>query len=521
MKRVCLALLGLVLMGSCAEKRAEEGVVETTFGKVSGNINEGIYEFLGIPYGECERFQAPHDPTPWDTVRICTKPGPRSNQDIAGNAFIDQSKQPELAINCQNLNVWTANINNEARKPVMVWLHGGGYTTGSSYQFPYFCGESMARHSDVVIVSVNHRLNIEGFLDLSSYGPEYDGSGAAGMLDIVKALEWVHHNIEKFGGDPGNVTLFGESGGGGKVGTLMCMPAARGLFHKAIIESGAIQNLMTTENSSVLGRMVVKQLFGSEDALDKAALDTLSYARLMQAGQEAVQALLEGRSAGFSMFGFSPSADGKNLAQQPYNPGFSEFSKDIPVLIGSNANELSVMNQRLGLPIDTNYVANINRQYGPNAERFIAAFKKAYPESTERDWALTDHVFRARSVESAKARAAEGGAPAYLNLFTYEAPERRGQNASVHGLEEAFVFDNVELDPTCGQTEEDYAFEKLMTTIWTNFAKTGDPNTEGLPEWKPVGTDQVGTMILDSKGCGMKYDFDNELQQVILENLNK
>lgn len=230
----------------------QEPVVETTFGEVSGTYTDSVYAFKAIPYAKAERFMAPQDPDAWKGVRECINFGPVAKQVVA---WIPDSTMDEK--NLFNLNVWTRGIADGKKRPVMVWLHGGGFHVGSSND-PMTYGEALAKKGDIVMVSVNHRLNILGFLDLSACGEKYAQSANVGMLDIVKALEWTQKNIEKFGGNPADVTIVGESGGGGKVGTLMCMPLAKGLFHKAIIQSGTLINTMNKEKSQALGLAVLE-----------------------------------------------------------------------------------------------------------------------------------------------------------------------------------------------------------------------------------------------------------------------
>ena len=221
-----------------------DNIVETCFGKVRGAQYDGMYVFKGIPYAEAERFHAPHAPKKWNNIYDCTVYGcvspllhfmpPRGDHLLIPHQYWVQGE------NCQNLNVWTGSINSDVRKPVLVWIHGGGFSDGSSIEAPFYNGLNFAKHNDCVFVSLNHRLNIFGYLDVSSYGEEYYNSGNNGQMDLIEALKWVRDNIGKFGGDPDNVTIMGQSGGGGKVSTLLSMPAADGLYHKAVIMSGIL-----------------------------------------------------------------------------------------------------------------------------------------------------------------------------------------------------------------------------------------------------------------------------------------
>jgi para-nitrobenzyl esterase len=304
--------------------------VQTTSGLVSGTDQEGSMAFLGIPYAKIERFMPPLPVEKWQGVKICDHWGPQAMQQTWGKVLSEDEMSEK---NCCVLNVWTTDL--KAHKPVMVWLHGGGFDSGTSAWDP---GMQLAK-KDVVVVSVNHRLNILGFLDLSAVSEKYKYSGNVGMLDVVQALQWVRDNIANFGGDPGNVTIFGESGGGGKVGTLLCMPSARGLFHKAIIMSGTILNVNNQQMTRELGQAVLKEL--NISASDIERINDVPYQTLYEAGQRAMAASIGTRKPGTPMmWGFGPTPDGEALLQQPFQPNFTAINDDIPILIGTPFNDL-------------------------------------------------------------------------------------------------------------------------------------------------------------------------------------
>ena len=269
-----LFLIFALMVGVTISIWAQAPVVKTTNGEVSGIEQEGSMAYLGIPYAKVERFMPPQ-PIKWKGVRACDHWGPMTIQ--------PSGREDEMSEQCCVLNVWTTDL--KAKKPVMFWLHGGGFDSGTSAWDPGMC---LAKKD--VVVSINHRLNILGFLDLSTCGKKYKYSGNVGMLDAVKALEWVRDNISKFGGDPTNVTIFGESGGGGKVGTLMCMPQAKGLFHKAIIMSGTILNVNTKAMTEELGEAVLKELGLTKKTVDK--IKNVPYKELYAAGQRAMAVLV-------------------------------------------------------------------------------------------------------------------------------------------------------------------------------------------------------------------------------------
>ena len=316
--------------------------------------------FLGIPYAKVERFQPPLPVDRWDTIRICDHWGPQAMQNVGGRTLSEAEMSEK---NSCVLNVWTTDV--KAKKPVMFWLHGGGFDSGSSEWDPGMC---LAK-KDVVVVSINHRLNILGFLDLSTCGEKYKYSGNVGMLDAVQALEWVRDNIANFGGDPNNVTIFGESGGGGKVGTLLCMPPARGLFHKAIIMSGTILNVNTKKMTEELGEAVLKEL-----GIDKKDVDRIKdvpYKDLYAAGQRAMAASIGTRRPGTPMmWGFGPTPDGDVLVKQPFQPDFADFSNHIPIMIGTTFNELQ--RQRYNEPMTMEKAREeLQKSFGDETDAYI------------------------------------------------------------------------------------------------------------------------------------------------------
>ena len=325
-----------------AQGNVNNEIVSTTSGLVSGTVQEGTLAYLGIPYAKVERFMPPQPVDKWEGVRACDHWGPQVMQQTWGRQLTEEEMSEK---NSCVLNVWTTDV--QAKKPVMLWLHGGGFDSGTSAWDP---GMQLAK-KDVVVVSINHRLNILGFLDLSAVSEKYKYSGNVGMLDVVQALEWIRDNIANFGDDPQNVTVFGESGGGGKVGTLMCMPKAKGLFHKAIIMSGTILNVNTHEMTQTLGKAVLKKLDISESNIDK--LKDVPYQQLYDAGQRAMAASIGTRKPGTPMmWGFGPTPDGEVLLQQPFQPDFAAISDNIPLMIGTTFNELQRLHYDRPLTLD-------------------------------------------------------------------------------------------------------------------------------------------------------------------------
>ncbi len=484
-------------------------VVKTTYGSVSGSDEDGIAVFKGIPYAKAERFMPPQDPDSWNGVRECKTYGPVAKQIVS---WIADSLMNEKEL--FSVNVWTPGVADEKKRPVMLWLHGGGFHVGSSSD-PMTDGKALAKKGDVVVVSVNHRLNILGFLDLSGANPKYGRSANVGMLDIVKALEWIKSNIENFGGDASNVTIFGESGGGGKVGTLMCMPSAKGLFHKAIIQSGTLRNVMTKEKSQGLGLKVLEKLGLTAGDVEK--LDTIAYQRLVEAGNEAILEISGPRQPGSpKMFGFAPSADGDVLLQQPFSPGFAAISDDIPLMIGTTLNEL--IRTSYGEKTLTKEQAGerLAKIYGDRTEQFIALYASTYPEFTPQDLVSLDTIFRPLTIRASDARVNQASAPLYTYFLAWKSPVDSASRGSFHGLDIPLAFSNVDLKPDwTGTSEGAYTLADKMSSAWLNFAKTGNPNVEGkLPPWKPYSMADGATMYFDAE-CRIVNHHDRELMNFV------
>jgi len=461
-------------------------VVSTVSGNVSGIMQEGSMVYLGIPYAKVERCMPPLPVDKWEGVRACDHWGPQAMQQTWGKQLSEDEMSEKSS--CV-LNVWTTDL--KAKKPVMLWLHGGGFDSGTSAWNP---GMKLAQ-KDVVVVSVNHRLNILGFLDLSAVSPKYKESGNVGMLDVVQALEWVRDNISRFGGDPSNVTIFGESGGGGKVGTLMCMPKARGLFHKAIIMSGTILNVNNRDMTQQLGKAVLKELGISEKNVDK--IKDIPYQQLYDAGQRAMAASIGTRKPGTPMmWGFGPTPDGEILLQQPFQPTFAKLSDQVPLLIGTTFNELQRLQYDQPMTMDQAR-EQLQKTFGDETDAYVKAFAKAYPDYTPQDLVSIDWLFRPKTLITADAMA--GGGNMYMYMFTWRSPVNKG---SVHGHELKFCFNTLHHSPNelPQPTADDLKLADTMSSVWAQFAHNGNPNIDGLPAWKPY-TAQNGEMMVFNYQC--------------------
>jgi len=486
-------------------------VVQTKAGKLRGFFYDGIYNFRGIQYGVAERFMAPRDVEKWDGIKDAlvwgyTAPVP-SNYMIGDDFTVPHRFWPQSE-DCLYLNVWSPELSLDAKKPVMVWIHGGGYFNGSSMEMIAYDGDNLSKFGDVVVVSVNHRLNHLGFMDLSAFGERYANSGNRGLEDLVQALKWVQENIAGFGGDPDNVTIFGQSGGGGKVTNLLQIPAANGLFHKAVIQSGVMGGLgRRSVDSKVLAEKMLEILGGDEISL----LETAPLTDLQKAYNLASQELV-GPMGGFG--GCGPTPNDWYLGD-PLSVGFTEHAATIPIMVGTVVAEMGYPGK---LPVrDTIGEAETRRlladEYGEeNVDDFIRAFHAAYPDKPAvYALYLSD---RLRVLEFCKKKAEMNAAPAYNYNFALVFPFNGGTPAW-HCAEIPFVFHNAEKLPLYhidgGVTE---TVEQTTCSAWVNFARTGNPSGGAVGEWQAFEADKEYTYIFDEVSV-CKTGYDRELMELV------
>ncbi len=506
-------------------------VTNTESGKVRGYIHNGVYTYKGIPYAQAERFLAPSKPTPWEGVRSSTTYGPvaplltptTAVQDEA--EFVFDHDWGYTNEDCLRVNVWTPGIADNKNRPVLFWIHGGGFTAGSSQELPSYDGENLSKKGDVVVVSINHRLNVLGFLDLSAYGEKYKHSANNSMLDIVAALEWVKANISNFGGDPNNVTIFGQSGGGAKVNTLMAMPKAKGLFHKAINQSGAFRSAVLENDVTQSITKEVLSVLGLNDA-QVDSLQKIPFPILSEASSKALKTIADKRAAeGKPVIGFGlswgPSLDGEDIPHQVASTEAYELSKNIPLLIGTVKNEFAPFaSMRFAAASENEIMAHIKEQYKDKADAYVKAVKKAYPNDTNpKDLLDVDTTFRPGAVEQANIKSdMANGAPVYMYLFTWQSPVFDGKYKALHCMELPFVFDTVERAKNMtGGGKEAHVLADKMSWAWINFAKTGNPNHEGIPEWPQYNTKNTATMHFDNT-IVLKPQLDKELFELVAQN---
>jgi para-nitrobenzyl esterase len=514
-------------------------VVETTAGKIRGFSRSGIHTFKGVPYAGptagSARFMPPAKPVPWTGVRssmaygfVCPQEPRRgwARDELAWLFDWDDGRPGE---DCLHLNIWTPGLNDGRKRPVMVWLHGGGYTAGSSQEQPGYNGENLSRRGDVVVVSLNHRIGVLGFLNLAEFGEKYASSANVGMLDVVSALEWVRDNVASFGGDPGNVTIFGQSGGGGKVGVIMAMPAAEGLFHKAVVQSGSLMRQLTPDQSTRLTAAVLAelQLNGSQSSSQSDRLLELPVERLVAAGVAAVKKVAPKippeKASILDWIGWQPTVDGKILPVHSFDPVAPAISADVPLMIGSCLNEftMSILNPKLESLTDEELQARVAGKYGggENSAHIIEVFRRGHPGATPVVlWELITNDFRRLAVTQARRKAAQNAAPAYLYSFAWRSPVLDGRFRSFHCLDIPFVFYNTDVHASMtGGGADARELSTKVSNAWINFARSGNPNHNGIPKWPAFEPNHGATMIFD-KVCEARDAPDSEEMRVMVES---
>ena len=401
----------------------------------------------------------------------------------------------------------------------MVWFHGGAFAYGNANS-PRTHGTRLAAHNDVVVVSVNQRLNIFGHLDLSAFGGErFRLSGNAGTLDMVASLQWVSDNIGGFGGDPGNVTIFGESGGGAKVSTLLSMPRAKGLFHRAIIQSGAAVRLRTRDRALALTECV-RQHLGSAAATIEA-LQSVPIADLLAAVDPATKALGPSPTPLFDRYPFGPVVDGDVLPAQPFDPAASDICADIPLIIGDmkheTANFLAVLDPVWDRTLtEAGLRQRIDPIAGPHTGRVIELYGQLYPDLNPAERliaATTDSNFRIRSLTLAQRRAALNRAPVWMYSFEWQTPVLGGKLKAPHAMDVPFVFNTLDLTNATGGSPDAQRLADTMSSVWAAFARNGRPDHAAIPAWPAYDSRTRATLILD-KTCRIENDPGGEARRL-------
>jgi len=479
-------------------------IVQTTCGKLRGLREGKTLSFLGIRYAEAERFGLPKAVQPWDGIKnaqvwgaVCPAP---EQTTVSGDELVFPHRYFIANEHCQYLNVWTQNLTPAAKKPVMVWMHGGGFTNGSSMESYAYDGRTLSEFGDVVVVSMNHRLNILGTLDLSAYGPQYANSRYTGTADLVVALQWVKENIEAFGGNPNNVMIFGQSGGGGKVVRMMHMPAAKGLFHKVSAQSGGNNTYRTTDVAAsikaqqTIAAHTLKNLNLTGDQIDK--LKTVPYSQLITAGTAALRSAAQEVNR--------PALNWEVIADDQYvMREFCDWADTIPLMAGAVFSEMQGTltrgdghkNEWPQKEIDDQLTA----AFGANKNDIVAEFKQAFPRKKIQDVLYYAGSSRPGVKNLLNRKLEKTKVPVYNYLFAWEYPINGGIT-SFHCSELAFCFHALsvpQIKTATGGGPVALALQDKVSQAWINFAKTGNPNQPGL-EWKPYTKEDPQAMVFDT-----------------------
>ncbi len=472
--------------------------VETTSGKVRGLVSSGVRQFKSVPYGAstagANRFKRPERPRPWAGVRDCFGYGPVSPQ-VPSDMGNDYARLIQFDLNvavggmsedCLHLNIWTPGTGRDEKRAVLFSIHGGGFAIGSG-NGPMYDGAKLASFGDVVVVTVTHRLASFGYLNLADLDPSgpWADAGAVGMLDLVAALEWVRDNIENFGGDPGRVMICGQSGGGWKVSALLGMPAARGLFHRAAVQSGSLLTHLPRVASAQVADAFIKKLGLSTTTLGR--IQDLPWSRLLAAQTE------------IGAHAFSPGLDGVNFITDPFHPQAPLESNDVPLIVSTTLDDAGLFFDSFAMTeheLKTTLVAG----YGAKADPLLALYRQLFP--TKSPYLLyaqivTDSGFRRFAHSQAERKADRLGAPVYAYLWEWVSPAFEGKFGAAHAMDVTASFHNERDAIVGGGSRDAHQMCDALATTWVNFAKTGDPNNTLIPHWPRFDRAQRATLVFD------------------------
>lgn len=500
-------------------------IAETEYGKVKGYIMRGIYTYLGIPYAAAasgkNRFIPPQKHEPWEGIRPTVFYGNSAPQDVYSRAstsydmFVDHWNYDEISENCLCLNIWTQGVADGKKRPVIVWLHGGGFSRGNGIEQDGYHGENIARYGDVVYCSINHRLGVFGFTDLSAFGEKYKDSGNAGLLDMVAALKWIHDNIANFGGDPDNVTIIGQSGGGAKVCLLAAMPATRGLIHKGVSLSGSAIRANHPKYSRLLGEYIMKEAGLSALEVDK--LQEMPWKDYMELAYRASARMeKEEGESGMVRGSFGPIADGVHLPEGEFfaNAG----SPDIPMIFCTTFHEWGVNRANSAQETITaaQAIEELSKQYGDKAKDIYEAYSRNFPKAKPIEVLILVHSSRLSVIEAATAKKKQN-APVYMAWFGFCPELFDGRMRAFHCLDISFWFLNTDLIVThSGGGARPRQLSYKMADALLSFARIGNPNCSSLPKWAEFTVESGDTMIFNDV-CELKKDPD-KIGRTVLKN---
>lgn len=490
-------------------------IAQTQYGKVQGYMSRDVYTFLGVRYGAstegANRFMPPKEPEPWEGVMPALVYGycaPQNDPNYANNAGVwrDHWNYSNLSEDCLFLNVWTKGLADGKKRPVMVWFHGGGYAAGNGIEQDGYHGENLARYGDIVFVSVNHRLNAFGFTDFSGVDAKYEDSGNAGTLDMVAALKWVNKNIANFGGDPNNVTIMGQSGGGAKVCTLVAMPETKGLVHKGVALSGNANNALAQSYSRELGKYIVKT---SKKTVEQ--LQQMPWRDYLALANAAAQEFNKTQNMQGMRGGFAPVADGKHIPAEGYFDDPNAPSAQVPMIYCSTMAEFSpAMYDKSLEELDNEGLAKyLEQRYPGKAAAVVAAYQKAFPEANAGDIIGMATSPRTGIIKNIGIKAKQG-APVYLAWFGFNPPTFNGRARAFHCIDICFWFRNTDRMVThSGGGKRPRELANKMSEALLAFMRTGNPNCDALPEWPAYNETDKPTMILNDV-CEVKNNVDTE-----------
>ena len=497
-------------------------VANTQYGKVRGFILRGIHTFLGIPYGAdtsgSNRFMPPQKPNAWTETRPAVWWGNTAPQIMDNRyanqyaSFVDHWNYDDVSEDCLRVNVWTPALD-QKKRPVILWLHGGGYTNGNAVEQDGYHGENLSRFGDVVFCSINHRLGALGYSQLSAAGG-HPASGNVGNLDMVASLEWIRDNISNFGGDPGNVTIIGQSGGGSKVTTLMNMPSAKGLFHKAVALSGSSLSGTNKEFAEKVGLKIMEEA-GLKPG-DIKGLQKLTWREYIDIANKAAAKMGdEAKRMNIARAGFSPVGDGQYLASGEFFMDSSHFSADIPLLINTTFHEQSPSRTDASLEkINLSGVKEkLRSRFADQTDKIVDAYARNFPDAKPVEiWALINSN-RKNAIATANVKAGQKKAPVYVSWFGWQPPLFDGRMRAFHCDDICFWFYNTDLMLThTGGGKRPRALSEKMAKSFLNFARTGNPNGGGLPNWKPYTAEKGETMVLNDQSM-LALDPDREARK--------
>jgi para-nitrobenzyl esterase len=494
------AVLAQSAAGSAARTSALGGTAtgkifvetETTTGRVQGIQTTGIKEFKGIPYGAPtggkNRFMPPRKPAPWQGVRECFAHGQVSPQALTDlrseyGVMIHWDFQPGgMGEDCLTLNVWTPGLKDGAKRPVLVSFHGGGFATGSGNALGYD-GAQLARFGDVVVVTVNHRLAAFGYLHLADLGapPEFASAGVAGIMDLTASLEWVRDNIENFGGDPHNVMIFGQSGGGAKTTTILATPAAKGLFHRAAVQSGSALKLTPRDRATRNAEVLLNQLGITKERI--ADLQKLPWQQILEAQ------VASGQAAPGT--GFAPVIDGKYLPHDPFDPAAPPESAEIPLIVSTTLEDAALSLTNFDLD-DAGLKQILQQRFADKADAIFDLYRKHYPQKSAflvQAMISTDAGFRRSAIKQAELKAAQGKGPIYMYQWDWPTPSFGGKFGAVHGLDVAASFREARDGGDMARVADE------LSSTWVAFARSGNPNNPKIPQWPQYEAQKRATLV--------------------------